>query len=277
MDGFQSPGSFSQSIHYSASDDMIQHLVTQSHSCEQSLRYDCKQSRLHGPSSDYGWWVSWSGVKVDHWSGDGLEAGQCECGVSGSCVRSEQQCNCDSGQEEWTHDTGVIRDRSLLPVSQLHFGDTGTPFDNKEGRFTLGPLSCLLTTAPELEHSVHLVTDHLISQCPDMFLEYQWTSDLESGVLYELVSGGVECRLMVTRDSVIYQWRHETMLTSHNVTVVMTSLDSRWHSVNVEHNMVETSLMVDREHVASISNNMKTSDHTLRQGRIYYQVRSGSM
>jgi hypothetical protein len=29
-----------------------------------------------------------------------------------------------------------------LPVKQLRFGDTGSPLDEKEGRYTLGPLMC---------------------------------------------------------------------------------------------------------------------------------------
>jgi hypothetical protein len=29
-----------------------------------------------------------------------------------------------------------------LPVKQLRFGDTGSPLDDKEGRYTLGPLMC---------------------------------------------------------------------------------------------------------------------------------------
>jgi hypothetical protein len=32
--------------------------------------------------------------------------------------------------------------RQYLPVRALHFGDTGTPMDRKEGRYSLGPLEC---------------------------------------------------------------------------------------------------------------------------------------
>ena len=43
-------------------------------------------------------------------------------------------CNCDSGGLDWQEDGGNITEPKHLPVAALHFGDTGTPFDEKEGR-----------------------------------------------------------------------------------------------------------------------------------------------
>ena len=48
VDGFQAPGSFSQTIYYSVEDEVISRLLHQSASCSQSLRYDCKKSKLFG-------------------------------------------------------------------------------------------------------------------------------------------------------------------------------------------------------------------------------------
>jgi hypothetical protein len=44
-------------------------------------------------------------------------------------------CNCDSRHRSdiWLSDGGSITDKDRLPVTALHFGDTGTPFDTKEG------------------------------------------------------------------------------------------------------------------------------------------------
>lgn len=39
-------------------------------------------------------------------------------------------------------DGGDITEKEFLPVKQLRFGDTGTHLDEKEGRYTLGPLLC---------------------------------------------------------------------------------------------------------------------------------------
>lgn len=49
---------------------------------------------------------------------------------------------CALGREDWRFDTGDIKGKEYLPVKQLRFGDTGTPVDEKKGRYTLGPLMC---------------------------------------------------------------------------------------------------------------------------------------
>ena len=252
---------------------MITALLARSQHCHQSLRYDCRQSRLHGSDgSMYGWWVSWHGDTVQHWSGSGpLQPGQCQCGLTGSCVRPDLGCNCDAAQDQWSHDTGVITDMELLPVSQLHFGDTGTPFDDKEGRFTLGPLSCVLTPPPELHHSVHLAPAHgHATQCPDVYFEFQWSSGaVREGVVYEMLTSDTLCRVTVTRDGVMYQWRHQGMVTTDNVTLAL-DIGHTWHSVNVEHNSVEISLIVEREHMASLTNKNPVSNN--RRTRFYSKV-----
>ena len=51
-------------------------------------------------------------------------------------------CNIDNifftyffvGHNDWLWDGGVITQKQFLPVKSLHFGDTGTPLDGKEGR-----------------------------------------------------------------------------------------------------------------------------------------------
>ena len=112
VDGFQTPGSFSQTIHYSAPDAFINHLLQHSKSCSQSLRYDCKQSKLFSQSPDgkmtaYGWWVSWQGQKMEQWAGGAPGSHQCHCGVTKSCVEPQRGCNCDSDTTDWTHDSGL--------------------------------------------------------------------------------------------------------------------------------------------------------------------------
>jgi hypothetical protein len=47
-----------------------------------------------------------------------------------------------AGHDDWLWDGGEITEKQYLPVRALHFGDTGTPMDKKEGRYSLGPLEC---------------------------------------------------------------------------------------------------------------------------------------
>lgn len=46
------------------------------------------------------------------------------------------------GFDSWLSDGGDIREKEHLPVKQIRFGDTGTPLDDKEGQFKVGPLMC---------------------------------------------------------------------------------------------------------------------------------------
>lgn len=79
---------------------------------------------------------------MDYW-GDSLPGSRkCECGIIGNCVEPTKWCNCDANFESWQEDYGYIMEKEYLPVKQLRFGDTGTPVDDKEGRYMLGPLIC---------------------------------------------------------------------------------------------------------------------------------------
>lgn len=177
VDGFEEPGSFVQSIKYEADFDQIEALLNRSTNCRQRINYSCKNSRLFNtpgkkkaiqvlpekkknkfqsmhirnpifavhqnqefrPNS---WWVSRHNQRMDYWGGALPGSRKCECGVLGSCVDPTKWCNCDSGLESWLEDGGDITEKEYLPVKQLHFGDTGTPLDEKEGRYSLGPLIC---------------------------------------------------------------------------------------------------------------------------------------
>lgn len=79
---------------------------------------------------------------MDYWGGALPGSRKCECGILGNCADPTKWCNCDSDLEGPLEDSGDITEKEYLPVKQLRFGDTGTPVDDKEGRYTLGPLIC---------------------------------------------------------------------------------------------------------------------------------------
>lgn len=88
------------------------------------------------------WWVSRNNQKMDYWGGALPGSRKCECGILGNCADPTKWCNCDSDLDGFLEDSGDITEKEYLPVKQLRFGDTGTPVDEKEGRYTLGPLIC---------------------------------------------------------------------------------------------------------------------------------------
>ena len=79
---------------------------------------------------------------MDYWAGSLPGSMKCECGLLGTCFDPGKWCNCDSGHDDWLWDGGEITEKEYLPVRAVHFGDTGTPLDRKEGRYNLGELEC---------------------------------------------------------------------------------------------------------------------------------------
>lgn len=85
---------------------------------------------------------------MDYWAGALPKSHKCACGIDNSCIDPTKWCNCDAvilennKRNEWLEDAGDIREKEFLPVKALRFGDTGTPIDEKQGRYTLGPLMC---------------------------------------------------------------------------------------------------------------------------------------
>ena len=66
----------------------------------------------------------------------------CACGVTNSCSSpNSKKCNCHNrGKIGWREDSGLLTDKSVLPVTQIRLGD----FDqsHEEGYHTLGKLKC---------------------------------------------------------------------------------------------------------------------------------------
>ena len=63
--------------------------------------------------------------------------------MNNSCANPCFGCNCDMNDCEWCEDSGLLTDKTKLPVIQLVHGDAGK--DNK-GYHTLGKLNCYGTS-----------------------------------------------------------------------------------------------------------------------------------
>merc|ERR1719500_2197439 len=101
---------------------------------------------MGGKGGPWAWWVQGNGARANHWPGG--DRGGCACGLQGQCFNRSLTCNCDSEHNDWLRDAGEVTSMEELPVRAVHFGDTGTPLDSKEGRFSLGPLRCLAKPLP---------------------------------------------------------------------------------------------------------------------------------
>ncbi|KXJ30161.1 Contactin-associated protein like 5-1 [Exaiptasia diaphana] len=89
----------------------------------------------------YGWWVSRDGVRQDYWGGATPGSKKCACGMTDTCFNKKKGCNCVNNQGSgWPSDSGVLTDKTTLPVSQLRFGDTAR--NDEYAYHTLGKLKC---------------------------------------------------------------------------------------------------------------------------------------
>ena len=142
MDGYGGPASYRKNIAYDISMEQIVAIINQSQRCEQFIKYECHHSVLfYTPTTTrYGWWVSRDGKKMKYWGGAEPGNNGCACGMTNSCARRDEKCNCDTNDRDWREDGGYLTDKSTLPVIGLRFGDTYE--DYEYGYHTLGKLQC---------------------------------------------------------------------------------------------------------------------------------------
>ena len=140
VDGYDGAGEYSRSIHYSGTSlSQLAGLTDVSAHCEQFIKYECYGSLLNFASFPYGWWVSRDSSQMLYWGGASPDSQKCACGMTNSCANPSRACNCDKNDFVWREDSGLLTDKSTLPVKELRFGDTGT---NEKGYHTLGKLKC---------------------------------------------------------------------------------------------------------------------------------------
>ena len=59
--------------------------------------------------------------------------------MTNSCANPSKPCNCEKNDNVWREDSGLLTDKSSLPLKELRFGDTGV--DEKDYH-TLGKFKC---------------------------------------------------------------------------------------------------------------------------------------
>ena len=139
--GCEDKGCYSRDIHYTgASLSQLASLTRVSSQCEQFIKYECYGSVIFR----YGgmaWWVSRDSAKMTNWGGASPGSGKCACGMTNSCADSSYGCNCDKNDHVWRDDSGILTEKTKLPVKQLRFGDVDSNH-REEGYHTLGKLKC---------------------------------------------------------------------------------------------------------------------------------------
>ena len=146
VNGYEDPGSYLRNVHYLGEGltgiEQLAGLLNESAHCEQFIKYDCLNSLLFYPSNNpHGWWVSRNLVAMTYWGGaTSADYYMCACGLNNTCADVIRTCNCDKNDHVWREDSGLLTEKSHLPVVQLKFGDTGQHAES--GYHTLGKLRC---------------------------------------------------------------------------------------------------------------------------------------
>ena len=137
--GLYNPGCYSKDVTYNGvSTAQLAALTRVSQSCEQFIKFECHND-VSFVQESVAWWVSRDGRKMNYWGGAGGSVNMCACGVTNSCSNG-RKCNCGDKNRGWTEDSGLLTDKSALPVSQIRLAD----FDawDEKGYHTLGKLKC---------------------------------------------------------------------------------------------------------------------------------------
>ena len=137
--GCSGPGCYTKDVRYTGvSTAQLAALTRVSQNCEQFIKFECNNDVAFIEDS-YAWWVSRAGTRMNYWGGATGHDNMCACGVTSSCSGG-QKCNCDNSGSGWYQDSGMLTDKSALPVTQIRLGDLDH-FD-EEGYHTLGKLKC---------------------------------------------------------------------------------------------------------------------------------------
>ena len=139
--GCSGVGCYGKKVTYTGvSTAQLAELTQISQNCEQFIKFECN-SDVQFIQASYAWWVSRDGTRMNYWGGATGHNNMCACGVTYSCSNGEK-CNCDYGgySSGWREDSGLLTDKSVLPVTEIRLGDLDN--SNEQGYLTLGKLKC---------------------------------------------------------------------------------------------------------------------------------------
>ena len=132
-------GCYSKDVRYTGvSTAQLAALTRVSKNCEQPIKFECRNG-VAFIQENYAWWVSRDGKRMNYWGGATGYDKMCACGLTNSCSNGKK-CNCYNSGGGWRKDSGLLTDKSVLPVTQIRLGDLDD--FNEEGYHTLGKLKC---------------------------------------------------------------------------------------------------------------------------------------
>jgi contactin associated protein-like 2 len=200
---------------------------------------------------------------MDYWSGSLLGSRKCECGILGQCELPEKWCNCDSGLDTWLSDEGWLSDMTYLPVRAVRVGDTGTVSDDKQAKFTLGPLICKGDSLYSSEITFRLpdasltfpLDDNglnlLATQSWDIYFEFKTTTN-NAVILHSKGPSDFLKVEIINGNLVKFQVESGSGPLGVNVRTTGALTDNQWHSVHVEKNRKQLRIVLDGSQTSAV-------------------------
>ena len=147
VNGCKNPGCFSRNVTYTGTTlTQLTNLIRVSTHCEQFVMFECNGS-VAFIEEKASWWLSRDRKSMHYWGGTIPGSAKCACGIKKTCTAGGG-CNCKIyGPKGWRNDSGLLTDKSSLPVTQLRFGSV-----NEGSYYTLGAFRCYAINAGILTH-----------------------------------------------------------------------------------------------------------------------------
>ena len=141
VEGQKEPGKQTTFMVYpDATPEQINVLTKQSGFCSQGIQYECKETGLLNNNNPDGYYTTYGGVQSTSF-GTGFQSDVegCACVMLGTCPEGKS-CHCDAKGPMVSFDYGIVTDRNVLPITQLHLG--GQTATNAAATATVGDVRC---------------------------------------------------------------------------------------------------------------------------------------
>ena len=140
VQGYESAGQYKKTIKYDLSNEKIKILIEASRECRQFTKAECKG--VYFVHKSHAWLEGYNNQRLKFWGGGPSNGTGCACGITNSCRDPDFKCNCDSDVNGvWVKDEGYIEKKSVLPLTAVRLGDTGSSIE--EIYYTIGKLECV--------------------------------------------------------------------------------------------------------------------------------------
>ncbi|XP_052058141.1 axotactin-like isoform X6 [Mytilus californianus] len=204
--------------------------------CEQLVDYDCYRAPLElGKSTIF---QSARGEILElryNTDADSL----CSC-RKGTCPQN--RCQCDKGHAQWEKDSGYIRYKQHLPITELRIYQSKSPAPQTSANLSLGPLKCWGEALSKVANAVtfkrssaylHLRSPWRSSNLQFMFRTHQTTALLLNQTHTSDNSNSLVIAL-ISEKAVQFSVRINNKTLEDIIQFDMTIGDGKWHYVAIE-------------------------------------------